>query len=260
MCSKWDYLGQGIWGAQDYSSQCSTLRTEFDSGALSEEELERETGAGPRGEESRIIETEGGTVQSKVTVTNLNTPQNIITHLPQYRYMGFGLWENLDPTKPKKPKKRPPPPPPPKAEPIMYNCTVAVSGTINSKELDDLNTTSWFSQLECRRDWVAGGGADLLAGQPEPYQEFEKADMSDMFSRAMLEKMQLVGKFLHIIPCKVISRVIYNALTDDPPAQYSCYVCSLLIQGRIITAMGNKFHPACFVCTYCRKQFPGSQL
>jgi len=214
--SKWDYLGQGIWGAQDYSSQCSTLRTEFDSGALSEEELERETGAGPRGEESRIIETEGGTVQSK------------------YRYMGFGLWENLDPTKPKKPKKRPPPPPPPKAEPIMYNCTVAVSGTINSKELDDLNTTSWFSQLECRRDWVAGGGADLLAGQPEPYQEFEKADMSDMFSRAMLEKMQLV---------------------DDPPAQYSCYVCSLLIQGRIITAMGNKFHPACFVCTYCRKPF-----
>ena len=25
------------------------------------------------------------------------------------------------------------------------------------------------------------------------------------------------------------------------------------MQGRIITAMGNKFHPQCFVCTYCRK-------
>ena len=130
--------------------------------------------------------------------------------------MGFGLWENLDPTKPKKPKKRPPPPPPPKAEPIMYNCTVAVSGTINSKELDDLNTMSWFSQLECRRDWVAGGGVDLLAGQPEPYQEFEKADMSDMFSRAMLEKMQLVGKFFQIFPFKMISRVIYKCTCRRP--------------------------------------------
>ena len=66
----------------------------------------RETGAGPRGDRSRYIETEtGGLVQSK------------------YRYMGFGLWENLDPTAPKKIRKPKPPPPPPKAEPIWYNCT-----------------------------------------------------------------------------------------------------------------------------------------
>ena len=56
----------------------------------------RETGAGPRGDRSRFIETDSGVVQSK------------------YRYMGFGLWENLDPAAPKKPKKKSPPPPPPK--------------------------------------------------------------------------------------------------------------------------------------------------
>ena len=56
------------------------------------------------------------------------------------RYMGFGLWENLDPAAPKKVKKKSPPPPPPKAEPIMYECTVKVSKTISSKELDDLVT------------------------------------------------------------------------------------------------------------------------
>ena len=58
--------------------------------------LSRETGAGPRGDRSRFIETDSGVVQSK------------------YRYMGFGLWENLDPAAPKKPKKKSPPPPPPK--------------------------------------------------------------------------------------------------------------------------------------------------
>ena len=68
----------------------------------------------------------------------------------KYRYMGFGLWENTDPTAPKKPKKRSPPPPPPKAEPIMYECTVSVSKTVSSKELDDLETRDMFSQLPSR--------------------------------------------------------------------------------------------------------------
>ena len=78
--------------------------------------------------------------------------------------MGFGLWENLDPAAPKKPKKKSPPPPPPKvriedcedcfnilrppqAEPIMYSCTVSVSKTISSKELDDLETKDLFSKM-----------------------------------------------------------------------------------------------------------------
>merc|ERR1712110_902374 len=119
----------------------------------------------------------------------------------KYRYMGFGLWENLDPTAPKKLRKRKPPPPPPKAEPIWYNCTVTVSNTVNSKELDS---------------------------------PLDKEDLTDMFRRAAFEKMQP---------------------TDDPRIKYNCYVCSKLIEGRVITAMGNKFHPECFVCTYCRGQF-----
>lgn len=89
----------------------------------------RATGAGPRGDRSRLIETDSGVVQSK------------------YRYMGFGLWENLDPAAPKKVKKKSPPPPPPKAEPIMYACTVSVSKTISSKELDDLVAKDMFNKM-----------------------------------------------------------------------------------------------------------------
>merc|ERR1712083_1176580 len=87
---------------------------------VSEEELENATGAGPRGDRSKVIETDHGEVQSK------------------YRYMGFGLWENTDPTAPKKRKKLRPPPPPPKAMPIIYNCTVTVKSSVSTKELDDL--------------------------------------------------------------------------------------------------------------------------
>jgi len=183
---------------------------------VSEEELEKETGAGPRGDASMFVETDHGEVQSK------------------YRYMGFGLWENTDPTKPKKPKKPSPPPPPPKAEPVMYNCTVTVSKTCSSKELDDLIMVDSFNSMNNRDVEVAEGIGDLGEGIGEPFEMFQKEDMSDMFRRAMLEKMQLV---------------------DEPRAKYSCFVCGELIHGRIITAMANKFHPECFVCTYCRKEF-----
>ena len=47
-----------------------------------------------------------------------------------------------------------------------------------------------YSEVE-----VADGVGDLGAGVGEPFEMFEKEDMSDMFRRAMLEKMQLVGKF-----------------------------------------------------------------
>lgn len=227
--SKWDYLGKGLWENQDYgsTSNYSTLRTatreEYDYATLSkspipvsEEELEKETGAGPRGERSMIVETDHGEVKSK------------------YRYMGFGLWENTDPTAPKVQKKPSPPPPPPKAEPVMYTCTVSVTKTISSKELDDLVLGDSFNSMATKDVEVAPGIGDLGAGLFEPFEYFDKEDMSDMFKRAMLEKMQPV---------------------EDNRTKYNCLVCSSLISGRIITAMGNKFHPECFVCTYCRKEF-----
>ena len=79
--------------------------------------MSRETGAGPRGDRSRFIETDSGLVQSKYRSAH-TAGDNRITIIINCRYMGFGLWENLDPTAPKKMKKRKPPPPPPKAEPI----------------------------------------------------------------------------------------------------------------------------------------------
>lgn len=219
----YDYSWKDYGSVSNYSTLRTATREEYDYATLdrspvpvSEEELEKSTGAGPRGDRSKVIETDHGEVQSK------------------YRYMGFGLWENTDPTAPKKQKKPSPPPPPPKAEPVMYTCTVSVSKTISSKELDDLVMGDNFGNMERREVEVADGVGDLGAGIGEPFEMFEKEDMSDMFKRAMLEKMQLV---------------------DEPPAKYKCLVCSSMIQGRIITAMGNKFHPHCFVCTYCRKEF-----
>jgi len=220
--SKWDYLGKGIWENQDYCSMSNYGTVEewdydtVSTGFVSEEELEKETGAGPRGERSKVIETENGAVESK------------------YRYMGFGLWENTDPGATKKQKKPRAPPPPTKAEPIVYTCTVSVTKHISSKELDDLAMDNKLDHMGNGQVEVCDGVGDLGGGVEEPGEMFEKEDMSDMFRRAMLEQMELV---------------------DEPPAKYQCFVCSNLISGRIITAMGNKFHPQCFVCTYCRKEF-----
>ena len=49
-------------------------------------------------------------------------------------------------------------------------------------------------QIFVREVEVADGVGDLGAGIGEPFEMFEKEDMSDMFKRAMLEKMQLVGE------------------------------------------------------------------
>ena len=124
--------------------------------------------------------------------------------------MGFGLWENLDPNAPKKIRRPKPPPPPPKAEPIWYNCTVSLSSRVNTKELDDLVTTDIYTYMESRRgsssslrlesqyvfrdEWVSGRVSDLMEDKDKPCEMFDKEDMSDMFSRAMLEKMQPQGE------------------------------------------------------------------
>ena len=84
-----------------------------------------DAGAAPRGEKSKKIKTDQGELKSK------------------YEYLGFGLWKNNNPIeRPPPPKKPSPPPPPPKAEPIWYNCTVAVETHSSSKELDDLMQVS----------------------------------------------------------------------------------------------------------------------
>ena len=58
---------------------------------------------------------------------------------------------------------------------------------------------------------VGDGVGDLGAGIGEPFEMFEKEDMSDMFRRAMLEKMQLVGKFCNVVVCNVV-RVVTELL------------------------------------------------
>ena len=51
-----------------------------------------------------------------------------------------------------------------------------------------------FNNMKNGEVEVAEGVGDLGAGIGEPFEMFEKEDMSDMFKRAMLEKMQLVGE------------------------------------------------------------------
>ena len=51
-----------------------------------------------------------------------------------------------------------------------------------------------FTNMKNGEVEVADGVGDLGAGIGEPFEMFEKEDMSDMFKRAMLEKMQLTGE------------------------------------------------------------------
>ncbi len=51
-----------------------------------------------------------------------------------------------------------------------------------------------FIFVTLRKVEVAEGIGDLGAGIGEPFEYLEKEDMSDMFRRAMLEKMQFVGR------------------------------------------------------------------
>ena len=187
---------------------------------LSDDELDEiDAGETPREEKSMIIKTDHGTLKSK------------------YRYLGFGLWENTEPPDPKPPPKKPsPPPPPPKAEPIWYNCSVEVKTHKTSKELDDLFHDLDGYERMARKDVELGNAAaDLPASLGDNYERFEKEDMSDMFKRAFLEKMALKEPM--------------NIPT------YKCHVCRQPASGRVITAMTKKFHPKCFVCTYCQQPF-----
>ncbi|XP_059095553.1 uncharacterized protein LOC131890260 [Tigriopus californicus] len=188
---------------------------------VSEDELENvDAGETPRGNKSMIIKTDHGDLKSK------------------YNYLGFGLWENTEPTKPyPKPRKASPPPPPPKSEPIWYNCTVAVETHQTSKEIDDLvHAFGDYDSLPVRTVEFGLAGQDVADFQGDClYEPFEKEDMSEMFRRAFLEKLGLMD--------------------DNIRPKYRCYVCHDWIKGRIITAMTHKFHPECFVCTYCRNEF-----
>jgi len=230
--SKWENLGKGIWENNDYGSlsnystlKTNTQRDDYDYATLSksplpnvsEDELERETGAGPRGERSKFIPTDHGEVKSK------------------YHYLGFGLWENTDPLSTTKQKKPSPPPVPPKAEPVWYNCTVAISTSLSSKELDDLYMNNFFENIPTRYLEIGDifGNSNYVPN--DLFNMFEKEDMSDMFKRAMYEKM---------------------SLTDgDKRKMYRCFLCENIIEHRVITAMARKYHPECFCCAYCRKEF-----
>jgi len=179
---------------------------------------EVDTGEAQKGDKSMVIKTDYGELKSK------------------YRYMGFGLWENTDPAQPPPPPKKPsPPPPPPKAEPVWYNCTVSIETSKTSKELDDIvQGLDGYSRMPERNIEVGNAGAGIPGCLGILEEPFEKEDMSEMFRRAFLEKMSV----------------------DQPDfPQFKCYVCNELIKGRSMTAMSHKFHPECFVCTYCRKEF-----
>ena len=117
--------------------------------------------------------------------------------------------------------------------------------------MDDLRRSSWFLQPGIGSDIPLCQPA-LLDGRTESLDMFDKEDRLQMFNRGALEKFQLSGEMItdHIKP-----KLSFIYL-EDPVPQYCCYVCRLPIRGRVITAMGQKFHPSCFVCSYCRRQFP----
>jgi len=95
-----------------------------------------------------------------------------------------------------------------------------------------LKEIEFFSSFDARH--VEAKTSEVIVTL-EPYNFFFKEDMSDMFKRAMLEKLEI---------------------TDDYKKKlYTCFVCNKIIQTKIITALSKKYHTECFVCTYCRKGF-----
>ena len=88
-----------------------------------------------------------------------------------------------------------------------------------------------FSFRLSRRHFELGDACSVVPARigRDLWEPFEKEDMSDMFRRALMEKM---------------------ALTEaEARTKVKCCVCRKWIEGRIITAMeGKKFHPQCFVC------------
>ena len=213
--SKWEYHQQLESGVNDnYSTLASTVLSEM---AVNLEDVD--AGEAPRGDKSMIIKTDYGELKSK------------------YHYLGFGLWENTEPSEPPPPPKKPsPPPPPPKAEPVWYNCTVSTECHKTSKELDDLvQGLDGYDRMADRNVEIGNAGAGVPGCLGDLHEPFEKEDMSEMFRRAFLEKM--------------------SGFDETDRRQYKCCVCREMIRGRVITAMAQKFHPECFVCTYCRKEF-----
>ena len=90
-----------------------------------------------------------------------------------------------------------------------------------------------FFRMPERNIEVGNAGAGIPGCLGILEEPFEKEDMSEMFRRAFFRDL------------------------EEKPAKpiYKCYVCGEKIKGRVITAMTQKFHPECFVCTYCRKEF-----
>jgi len=203
----------------NYSTLASNAGQKIDIEVPKDVKIEcTDIGVAPKGDESTVIKTDLGEIKSK------------------YIYLGFGLWENTDPKAPPPPPKKPsPPPPPPKAEPIWYNCSVVMETHKTSKELDDLVQNEGYARMPDRNIEVGNAGAGIPGCLGILEEPFEKEDMSEMFRRAFLEGM--------------------NAPDEPDFPNYTCFVCGKIIRGRCMTAMSHKFHPECFVCTYCRKEF-----
>jgi len=213
-----DYSLYGDYGQSTYSTLDGKATDQIPIEIPPEAMDEIDAGEAPRGDKAMVIKTEHGELKSK------------------YRYLGFGLWENTEPIeRPPPPKKPSPPPPPPKAEPVWYNCTVSVETHKTSKELDDLmQGLGGYDRMKERNVELGNAAANVPGCLGDIYEPFEKEDMSEMFRRAFLEQM---------------------VQDDNNRKIHDCYVCKEAIRGRVITAMSKKFHPECFVCTYCRKEF-----
>jgi uncharacterized CHY-type Zn-finger protein len=126
-----------------------------------------------------------------------------------------------------------------------------------------------YEKMPSRNVELGNAAAGVPGCLGDIYEEFEKEDMSEMFRRAFLEQMDagddnnrqvyfnatmfVFSRYftiqVEISVYALLNIVLYNRKIHD------CYVCREAIRGRVITAMAKKFHPQCFVCTYCRKEF-----
>lgn len=58
-------------------------------------------------------------------------------------------------------------------------------------------------------------------------------------------------------PTKSVVREVAEEVDEPIRPRDPCYACGRNLEGTITTAMGHRYHAACFICTFCRRPLTG---
>lgn len=137
--------------------------------------------------------------------------------------------------------------------------------SFSTSELDNLETTLRHFEIEGNVDEpVIGGAPSILLGDLHLQENLRKEEFKDRPEITAMGTTWILDLFCcsqcnqELQPHKFFERdglpfceKCYNLLYGQ--RLVLCAVCRKPIQGRCITAMFRKFHPECFVCSFCQQ-------